>query len=224
MRPNKDILVVEDDPIIRQVISDYLSAQGFTIRVATDGSDGLKQFRESTPDLMIIDALLPLKSGFEVCFEVRRTAEGRSLPVLLMSAVCNDAHSAHHATLDLKAQGYLIKPFKMRDLLKSVDIADWWHELANRSRVPNEVSPVHRGDGHGAAAARPAHGHLVGIHARRRIRAAHARCTARRALFRGTGTSTRSSARRHSRTLSRGSAGARSALRSRWAGSTSRWT
>jgi two-component system alkaline phosphatase synthesis response regulator PhoP len=117
----KKILVVEDDPINRQVLSDFLAAQGYATVVACDGAEGVRMFLSESPDLMIVDALLPLKSGFEVCFEVRRTPTGRSLPVLLMSAVCKDTHTAIHATADLHAQGYFIKPFKMRDLLRSVN-------------------------------------------------------------------------------------------------------
>jgi DNA-binding response OmpR family regulator len=116
----KKILVVEDDPINRQVLSDFLGAQGYTTVVACDGAEGVRMFLSEAPDLMIVDALLPLKSGFEVCFEVRRTVAGRATPMLLMSAVCKDTHTAFHATTDLHAQGFFIKPFKMRDLLQSI--------------------------------------------------------------------------------------------------------
>lgn len=116
----RTILVVEDDPTNRQVLSDYLGAKGYRVVLARDGNEGVQKFRDEHPDLALIDALLPAKNGFEVCFELRRTPRGKAMPILMMSAVCKDVHSAHHATHELGAQGYLVKPFKLHDLLRTI--------------------------------------------------------------------------------------------------------
>ena len=121
-KPNaKKILVVEDDPISVLVLYDFLSERGYRTYVARNGPDGIAKFLEEQPDLMLIDVQLPLRSGFEVCFEVRRTPHGQSMPVLMMSAVYLDLEHAERYTTDgLGAQGYLAKPFEFDDLLHEV--------------------------------------------------------------------------------------------------------
>jgi len=117
----KKILVVEDDPVNVLVLYDFLSAKGYSTTLARNGPDGVARFHEDEPDLMIIDVQLPLKNGFEVCFDVRRTPKGKSMPILLMSAVYKDvAHAENYATEGLQAQGYMIKPFELADLLDNV--------------------------------------------------------------------------------------------------------
>ncbi len=117
----KKILIVEDDPVNVLVLYDFLSAKGYHATVARNGRDGLIRFHEDSPDLMIIDVQLPLKSGFEVCFEVKRTPKGKTMPILLISAVYTDIeHAETYATDGLQAQGYLIKPFELTTLLDHV--------------------------------------------------------------------------------------------------------
>jgi len=117
----KKILVVEDDPINLQILSDFLSANGYLTCGASSGTEGLARFRDEHPDLMLVDVQLPRKNGFEVCFEVKRTPEGRALPVLLMSAVYTDReHAERYSQQGLRADGYLLKPFDLADLLARV--------------------------------------------------------------------------------------------------------
>jgi DNA-binding response OmpR family regulator len=116
----KRILVVEDDPIGRKVLVDYLRANGYEVSVASNGSEGLAKAATERPDLVVCDVALPKKSGFEVCFEVKRSPETRDVPVLLMSAVCKDAHSEFYAAVDLRAQGYFVKPFSMSAMLDRI--------------------------------------------------------------------------------------------------------
>ncbi|GAB5549725.1 MAG: hypothetical protein SangKO_094850 [Sandaracinaceae bacterium] len=118
---NQKILVVEDDPISARMMRDFLAANGYHTTVATTGTDGVASFFREEPDLMIVDVALPKKNGFEVCFEVKRTERGRGMPLLLMSAVYRDEdHAIRYASADLRAQGYLLKPFDLRDLLVRV--------------------------------------------------------------------------------------------------------
>jgi DNA-binding response OmpR family regulator len=117
----KKILVVEDDPVIGRVLRDFLDVHGYETLVARTGIEGVVAFETGEPDMMLIDVMLPRKSGFEVCFDVKRTERGRRTPVLLMSAVYTDAdHATRYARDDLKAQGYLIKPFDLDVLLERV--------------------------------------------------------------------------------------------------------
>lgn len=118
----KKILVVEDDAVSQRMLRDYLEAHGYQTSVASTGPEGLTRFQFDQPDLMIVDVALPLKNGFELCFEVKRTDHGRVMPLLLMSAVYRDAVDAErYARDDLHAQGWLSKPFDLRTLLERVE-------------------------------------------------------------------------------------------------------
>jgi DNA-binding response OmpR family regulator len=118
----KKILVVEDDPVSGSVLQRFLSAKGYETTVVRDGPSGVEAFRSEKPDMMIVDVQLPRKNGFEVCFEVKRTDDGRKTPVLLMSAVYTDQeHAQRHSMQGLCAQGYLVKPFEMKELLTEVE-------------------------------------------------------------------------------------------------------
>lgn len=118
----KRILVVEDDVTSARVLRDYLEAHGYAITVASNGADGLERFTREQPDLMIVDVALPKKSGFELCFDVKRTPHGQTMPVLLMSAVYRDTdHAKAYATESLRAEDYLAKPFELQVLLARVE-------------------------------------------------------------------------------------------------------
>ncbi|MFO0760609.1 MAG: response regulator transcription factor [Byssovorax sp.] len=117
----KKILVVEDDPVNAMILRDFLHAYGYDLTVATTGLAGLSRFHEEKPDLAIVDVMLPKLNGFEVCFEMKRSAHGKNTPVFLMSAIYKDlAHAEIYAKRDLKAEAYLVKPFDLRDLLSEV--------------------------------------------------------------------------------------------------------
>jgi DNA-binding response OmpR family regulator len=115
------ILVVEDDPINGLVLLDFLTAHGYKTSLARTGPDGVAAFEKDQPDMMIVDVLLPMKNGFEVCFAVKRSPRGRDVPVLLMSAVYKDVeHAESYAKEGLAAQGFIVKPFELTDLLERV--------------------------------------------------------------------------------------------------------
>ncbi len=109
----KRILVVEDDPVGQRLLIDGLTAHGFHVLLARTGPEGIERAEREQPDLVVCDVLLPQKSGFEVCFEIRRAPATRDVPVIMMSAVCRDAYSEAYASVDLRADGYFLKPFSM---------------------------------------------------------------------------------------------------------------
>ena len=116
----KKILVVEDDPINLQILSDFLGAQGYEMRGAATGPEGVKKFWAERPDLMLVDIQLPRKNGFEVCWEIKRTPEGEKMPVLLMSAVYTPRDELDRFAAPSLAAGYLSKPFDLGDLLARI--------------------------------------------------------------------------------------------------------
>jgi DNA-binding response OmpR family regulator len=117
----KRILLIEDDPVGQKVVADFLKAHGYRVSVARTGPEGLEKASILRPDLVVCDVLLPQKSGFEVCFELKRNAETHDVPVILMSAVCRDEHSEKHAEVGVKAQGYFVKPFSMSSMLARIE-------------------------------------------------------------------------------------------------------
>ena len=116
----KKILVVEDDPVNLQILTDYLAANGYAMHGASDGAAGIRAFFSERPDLLLVDVQLPKKSGFEVCFEVKRSSEGAAVPVLLMSAVYAPRDQLDRLAAPGMAAGYLTKPFALAELLTQV--------------------------------------------------------------------------------------------------------
>lgn len=117
----KKILVVEDDPVNQQILSDFLAANGYETIAASSGAEGVARFEDDAPDLMIVDVQLPRRNGLEICREIKSRPRGRATPVLLMSAVYSErGERAPFAHTDALADGYLTKPFDLVALLATV--------------------------------------------------------------------------------------------------------
>lgn len=107
------ILLVEDEPDAAQMLAKGLREQSYAVDVAMDGEAAIYQASVNDYDLVILDVMLPLKNGFEVCREMR--AEGLTFPILMLTA--RDAPPDRVAGLDIGADDYLIKPFDFHELL-----------------------------------------------------------------------------------------------------------
>lgn len=114
----KKILVIEDDSVGLGVLRDYLWAHGYEVHSATDGAKGVELARSLHPDLVLCDVLLPLKSGFEVCFELKR--EPRPAPVVLMSAILRSEDEQRYGKEGVHADGYFVKPFALSSVLARI--------------------------------------------------------------------------------------------------------
>jgi DNA-binding response OmpR family regulator len=110
------ILLVEDEIKLARFIELELSSEGYRVSVANDGMAGLTLARESAPELMILDWMLPGLSGIEVCRRLRAT--GNKVPVILLTA--RDEVSDRVTGLDAGADDYLVKPFSIEELLARV--------------------------------------------------------------------------------------------------------
>lgn len=109
------ILVIDDEPQITRVLRAGLAAQAFDVRTANDPEEGLRVFREWSPDLVITDLMMPGMSGVEVCRAIRTTS---STPVLVLSV--RDHERAKVEALDAGADDYVTKPFGIQELLARV--------------------------------------------------------------------------------------------------------
>ncbi|MBC7798816.1 MAG: response regulator transcription factor [Pyrinomonadaceae bacterium] len=110
------ILIVEDDFNLAAVINRGLRKHAYATDAASDGAEGLFLAQTNDYDLLILDVMLPVKNGFEVCRELR--AGGAELPILMLTA--RDAVSDKIAGLDAGADDYLVKPFDFAEMLARV--------------------------------------------------------------------------------------------------------
>jgi two-component system alkaline phosphatase synthesis response regulator PhoP len=108
----KTILVVEDDMGIRTILEDMLTSQGYDAVTAEDGMKGLQLARELKPDLVILDVMLPLLDGFEVCKKIRK--EGITSPIMMLTV--KDEEVDKVLGLELGADDYVTKPFSLKEL------------------------------------------------------------------------------------------------------------
>jgi two-component system copper resistance phosphate regulon response regulator CusR len=107
------ILLVEDEPGAARMLAKGLREQTYAVDVASDGESAVYQASVNDYDLVILDVMLPLKDGFEVCRELR--AEGLTIPILMLTA--RDAVQDRIEGLDTGADDYLTKPFDFHELL-----------------------------------------------------------------------------------------------------------
>ena len=112
------ILVVEDEAAIATMLRYNLEKQGFRVEEATDGQEAMVRIGETTPDLVLLDWMLPVMSGIEVCRQIRRRPETRELPVIMLTARTED-HDAVRA-LNIGADDYIKKPFGIEALMARI--------------------------------------------------------------------------------------------------------
>jgi two-component system, OmpR family, response regulator MtrA len=109
---NERVLLVEDDPSIREIATLGLTNAGFRVTTAADGREGLIQFRNAAVDLVVLDVMLPALDGYEVCREIRRESR---VPIIMLSAKSDTVDVV--VGLELGADDYVTKPFEMPELV-----------------------------------------------------------------------------------------------------------
>ena len=113
MRPL--VLVVEDEPALVTLLRYNLEREGFAVNEAHDGEEALLQLRETTPDAVLLDWMLPRISGIEVCRQIRRAPAWRDLPVIMLTARGDEGDRVRG--LDSGADDYVVKPFSPGELV-----------------------------------------------------------------------------------------------------------
>lgn len=110
------ILIIEDDIEISDMLNDYLSKNNYDTSIARDGINGIKIAKENNPDLIILDIMLPYKSGDEVLREVRKFSDA---PVIILSA--KESIQMKVDLLKIGADDYVVKPFDLSELLARIE-------------------------------------------------------------------------------------------------------
>ena len=121
------ILIVDDDPDIREAVLMILEAKGYKVVTAQDGMEGLAVLRAELPDLLILDLLMPKMDGFAVCRELQdpRWSKYRSIPILILSSVREEASRRRYELetgLELNVDDYVEKPISPEVLLHRVEM------------------------------------------------------------------------------------------------------
>ena len=111
----RTILVVDDEPTLRETLAENLEIEGFAVVTAPDGRQALEQFHQHSPDLVVLDLMLPELSGIEVCRAIRRES---NVPILMLTA--RDSELDKVVGFELGADDYVTKPFGLRELLARV--------------------------------------------------------------------------------------------------------
>ncbi|HXN84110.1 MAG TPA: response regulator [Myxococcales bacterium] len=117
----KRVLVVDDEPDILRLLERSLKASGYAVTTAADGQKAEQALAQALPDLVLLDAMLPLVNGFEICSRIKSNPRLRKVPVIMMSAVYRGWRFAQDARDAFGADDYVEKPFHLADLLHRVE-------------------------------------------------------------------------------------------------------
>jgi DNA-binding response OmpR family regulator len=112
------VLVIDDDPTVRDVVSRYLTRAGYLVSSAADGEQGLATAAARPPDVVVLDLMLPGRSGLEVCTELRAHGPGHYIPIIMLTALGEEEDRV--VGLELGADDYVTKPFSPRELVLRV--------------------------------------------------------------------------------------------------------
>src|ERR687893_1804469 len=130
----RTILVVDDEPTLRETLVDALEGEGFRVVAAADGREALTAFRSERPDLVLLDLMLPELSGIEVCRIIRAES---GVPIVMLTA--KDSELDKVVGLELGADDYVTKPFSLRELLARVRVL---LRRGQRSEAAEEGQPA----------------------------------------------------------------------------------
>ena len=114
----KTILMVDDSPTELKNMMTALGSQGYTVMTAVDGEEALAKVASMRPDVILLDVVLPKKNGFQVCRQLKNTAETRDIKVVLITS--KNQESDRFWGMKQGADGYLVKPYKPEELVALV--------------------------------------------------------------------------------------------------------
>ncbi|WP_314733329.1 response regulator transcription factor [Anaerobacillus sp. CMMVII] len=116
MKKTLKVLIIEDDPYIRDIIRLYIEKQGYTAVEAQNGEEGLQVYFDESPNFIVLDIMLPEMSGWEVCKEIRR--DNLSIPIIMLTGKGESYDKIKG--LNLGADDYIVKPFDPNELIARI--------------------------------------------------------------------------------------------------------
>lgn len=123
MSDKPTVLVVDDDPDFVEATKLILEKGGYEVDVAYDGKEGIERVKESKPDAIVLDVMMPEKDGYAVCSELKADPEFSGIPVLLLTAVVSHISETHYTPrmgMETEADDYLDKPADPKEILKRI--------------------------------------------------------------------------------------------------------
>ena len=124
----RNILVVEDDRNISELIRMYLEKEGCEVRLAYDGGKAVEEFDRQQPDMVLLDIMLPVLDGWQVCAHIRQKAR---TPIIMLTAKSDVTDRI--TGLEMGADDYLVKPFEMKELMARINA------VLRRSEIPDDT-------------------------------------------------------------------------------------
>ncbi len=115
---SKTVLIVDDEEYIVTSLEYVMKSAGYDVVVAYDGEQAIEKIKETGPDLLILDVMMPKLDGFEVCEKIRANPLWKSIRIIMLTAKGRDTE--REKGLSLGADAYMTKPFSTRDILKRV--------------------------------------------------------------------------------------------------------
>ena len=116
------VLLIEDEAAQREVLCYNLEAEGYRVLQAASGDEGVLLARENVPDAIILDWMLPVMSGIEVCRQIKSNADTKDIPVIMLSARSEEMDKVRG--LETGADDYVVKPYSLKELMARVR-AQW---------------------------------------------------------------------------------------------------
>ena len=116
MAKKAKILLADDEEDIKTVISLYLGAKGYEVVTAYDGLDAIEKAKTEKPDLILLDVMMPIMNGFEVCQKLKEDPETQDIPIIMLSAAAQSETITK--SIELGAKDYIVKPFEPERLDK----------------------------------------------------------------------------------------------------------
>ena len=113
------VLIVDDDPIILDIVTTVLDLEDFSVSTAEDGETALELVAKEPPDVMVLDVMMPGMSGLEVCATIRDSKEHGGLPIVMLTA--RDTDEDRRAGMEAGADAYLSKPFSPLELIQVIE-------------------------------------------------------------------------------------------------------
>jgi len=118
----KRILIVEDTKSIREIVAFMLRSKGYETSESGDGQDAEQQVRSQPPDLIVLDAMLPKKTGFDVCQSLKADEALKKIPILMLTAITRDTgKSDEYWKEKSQADDFMSKPFKATELVERIE-------------------------------------------------------------------------------------------------------
>ena len=117
------VLIVDDEPDFVTMLKQDFQSEGYAVEVAYNGVEAIQKVKQSPPDIIVLDIMMPEKDGFAVCSELKNDDRYADIPIILLTAVSDHVSSSqysHSQALDVEADDFLSKPASFEEILESI--------------------------------------------------------------------------------------------------------